>query len=137
MSVGNIDTSSIGQTTQASLRPTLTQPKPQPTTAVSGATGAADAAAKKTARPSDTADTADTALTSLDTRSAADSLQDQIRAAREQLNDWVTCVSSTTPQGQAEIRSLSTQISAAQEQIDHLPQAAAATSAAGSVDLWA
>ncbi len=75
----------------------------------------------------------------------AASLQGQIRAAREQLNDWVTCVSATTPKGQAEIRSLSAQISAAQEQINHLqPTAAAGSTAAtgtasvgASLDVWA
>jgi hypothetical protein len=75
----------------------------------------------------------------------AASLQGQIRAAREQLNDWVTCVSATTPKGQAEIRSLSAQISAAQEQINHLPPTAGAGSPAGtgtaavgaSLDVWA
>lgn len=71
----------------------------------------------------------------------AGSLQDQIRAAREQLNDWVTCVSATTPKGQAEIRSLSAQISAAQQQINRLPPTHSATaigtSAAGSLDVWA
>jgi hypothetical protein len=69
------------------------------------------------------------ALASQSTQSTAASLQGQIRAAREQLNDWVTCVSATTPKGQAEIRSLSAQISAAQEHIDRL--------AGGSVDVWA
>jgi hypothetical protein len=76
---------------------------------------------------------------------SAASLQGQIRAAREQLNDWVTCVSATTPKGQAEIRSLSAQISAAQEQINHLqPTAGAGSSAAtgttrvgASLDVWA
>ena len=51
-------------------------------------------------------------LCSQSTQSTAASLEGQIRAAREQLNDWVTCVSATTPKGQAEIRSLSAQISA-------------------------
>jgi hypothetical protein len=129
VSVSNIDTSSIGQTIPASLRPKPTQPQPAKAAPVT-----TDAADKKNAGP---LDKSDSALTSLDTQSAADSLQDQIRAAREQLNDWVTCVSATTPQGKAEIRSLSTQISAAEEQIDRLPQAAGATAAAASVDLWA
>jgi hypothetical protein len=73
-------------------------------------------------------------------------LEGQIRAAKEQLNDWVTCVSASTPKGQAEILSLSAQISAAQEQINHLPPATG-TSGAGtdsraertgvSLDAWA
>jgi hypothetical protein len=75
------------------------------------------------------------------TRSTSASLQGQIRAAREQLNDWVTCVSATTPKGQAEIRSLSAQISAAQQQIQRLPRATASpanTDTVGSrLDVWA
>ncbi|MEJ0008442.1 MAG: hypothetical protein WDM77_19290 [Steroidobacteraceae bacterium] len=77
------------------------------------------------------------------TQSTAASLEGQIRIAREQLNDWVTCVSATTPKGQAEIRSLTAQISAAQERINQLRPAASATTAdtAGSVstrlDVWA
>jgi hypothetical protein len=75
----------------------------------------------------------------------AAALEGQIRAAREQLNDWVTCVSATTPKGQAEIRSLSAQISAAQEQINHLRPATAAAGAAATgapcvgarLDVWA
>jgi hypothetical protein len=74
------------------------------------------------------------ALTSLSAQHAAGSLQGQIRAAREQLNDWLTCVSATTPKGQAEIRSLSAQISAAQQQIDRLPST---HGAAESLDVWA
>lgn len=74
-------------------------------------------------------------------RSTSASLQGQIRAAREQLNDWVTCVSATTPKGQAEIRSLSAQISAAQEQIQRLPQTPKASADSGTVgtrlDVWA
>ena len=59
----------------------------------------------------------------LTARTASDkaaSLQGQIQQAQLQLNDWVTCVSSTTPKGQAAIRSLSAQISAAKEQIQRL-----------------
>jgi len=83
------------------------------------------------------------ALTSLSAQHAAASLEGQIRAAREQLNDWVTCVSATTPKGQAEIRSLSAQISAAQEQIHRLQPphstsgAAPGASAASRLDVWA
>ena len=74
-------------------------------------------------------------------RSTEASLQGRIRIAREQLNDWVTCVSATTPKGQAEIRSLSAQISAAQEQLQRLPQSRDAASGAGGepsmLDVWA
>ncbi len=96
------------------------------------------AAALPRAKP---APAARSALTSLSAQHTAGSLQDQIRAAREQLNDWVTCVSASTPKGQAEIRSLSAQISAAQQQINRLPPtpsaAAIGSSAANSLDLWA
>ena len=74
-------------------------------------------------------------LTAQSTKNTAASLEGQIRAAREQLNDWVTCVSATTPKGQAEIRSLSAQISSAQERINRLKPAA--DPAGASVDLWA
>ena len=46
----------------------------------------------------------------LNARSAADAtaaLRGQIQQAQLQLNDWLTCVSATTPKGQAAIRSLS------------------------------
>jgi hypothetical protein len=86
-------------------------------------------------------DPSNAGLTAQHTRSTSASLQGQIRAAREQLNDWVTCVSATTPKGQAEIRSLSAQISAAQEQIQRLPQTPEATTNSGTVgsrlDVWA
>jgi hypothetical protein len=86
------------------------------------------------------------ALSSLGAQRTAASLEGQIRAAREQLNDWVTCVSATTPKGQAEIRSLSAQISAAQEHINRLqptrsdPGTAVSDSAASAgahLDVWA
>jgi hypothetical protein len=112
------------------LRPKPTQPQP-----AKAATVTTDAADKKNAGP---LDKSDSALTSLDTQSAADSLQDQIRAAREQLNDWATCVSATTPKGQAEIRSLSAQISAAQERINRLQPSGGASGASGAtLDVWA
>lgn len=94
----------------------------------------------KTALPSGSA------LTTLSAQHAAASLEGQIRAAREQLNDWVTCVSATTPKGQAEIRSLSAQISAAEERINRLQPTygAAVASAAnttapegGTLNVWA
>jgi hypothetical protein len=79
-------------------------------------------------------------LSSLATQRTAASLEGQIRAAREQLNDWVTCVSATTPKGQAEIRSLSAQISAAQEHINRLAGRSGAVDTAaaarGGVDVW-
>jgi hypothetical protein len=72
------------------------------------------------------------------------SLEGQIRTAREQLNDWVTCVSATTPKGQAEIRALSAQISAAQDQINRLAPTekpsnagAGAPSLGARLDVWA
>jgi hypothetical protein len=78
------------------------------------------------------------------TQNTTASLEGQIRTAREQLNDWVTCVSATTPKGQAEIRSLTAQISAAQDEINRLPQPASAASddpgspATGTrLDVWA
>jgi hypothetical protein len=75
------------------------------------------------------------------TRSTTASLEGRIRAARQQLNDWVTCVSATTPKGQAEIRSLSAQISAAQEQIQRLPQTTNSVADGGAanarLDVWA
>jgi hypothetical protein len=73
-------------------------------------------------------------------------LEGQIRIAREQLNDAVTCVSATTPKGQAEILSLSAQISAAQERLNHLrpttntTSTGAVSSAPGTgigLDVWA
>jgi hypothetical protein len=84
------------------------------------------------------------ALAAHSTQNTTASLQGQIRAAREQLNDWVTCVSASTPKGQAEIRSLTAQISAAQEKINRLspaqssPDAASSSSVRGArVDVWA
>lgn len=85
-------------------------------------------------------DTSNPALAAQHTRSTTASLQGRIRVAREQLNDWVTCVSATTPKGQAEIRSLSAQISAAQEQIQRLSQTTDSTSGSGGttsrLDVW-
>jgi hypothetical protein len=75
------------------------------------------------------------ALTSLSAQHTTASLEGQIRAAREQLNDWATCVSATTPKGQAEIRSLSAQISAAQERINRLQPSGGASGA--TLDVWA
>ncbi len=78
-------------------------------------------------------DTSTSGLAAQHVRATTASLQGQIRAAREQLNDWVTCVSATTPKGQAEIQSLSGQISAAREQIQRL-----GTGSLGSnLDVWA
>lgn len=131
MSVNSIDTLSVGQPAQG-----LVRPKPASPEATTGPNArAADSGPH--AKGTTPSDVPDTALTSQDNQSAQASLENQIRAAREQLNDWVTCVSATTPKGQAEIRSLSTQISAAQEQINRLPQAAAATASSSSLDLWA
>jgi hypothetical protein len=87
---------------------------------------------------------ANLSLAAQSTQNTAASLEGQIRAAREQLNDWVTCVSATTPKGQAEIHSLSAQISAAQEKINHLaPTEGSAVAGSGSpslgarLDVWA
>ena len=127
MSVGRVDSSSNGLTATDLLRPKTGQ---------SGAAAATEGAHPKPLMAVPPRGSAN-ALASQDTQSAEDELEDQIRAEREQLNDWAN--SATTPQGKAEIRSLSTQISAAQEQIDHLPSTtgAAAATAAASVDLWA
>ncbi|MGC1457965.1 MAG: hypothetical protein WA825_06785 [Steroidobacteraceae bacterium] len=85
-------------------------------------------------------DTTNAGLAAQHTRSTTASLQGRIRVAREQLNDWVTCVSATTPKGQAEIRSLSAQISAAQEQIQRLSQSSGPTAASDGtnsrLDIW-
>jgi len=54
---------------------------------------------------------------------ATAALRGQIQQAQLQLNDWVTCVSATTPKGQAAIRSLSAQISSAKAQIQRLQSA--------------
>lgn len=60
-------------------------------------------------------------------------LQGEIQRDQLDLNDWVTCVSATTPKGQAEIRKISGEISAAKQQIARIgaskpPGPAAATS---------
>lgn len=85
-------------------------------------------------------DSSNAGLAAQHTRSTSAQLEGRIRAAREQLNDWVTCVSATTPKGQAEIRSLTAQISAAQEQIQRLAQSVdSATGSAGTgskLDIW-
>ena len=62
-------------------------------------------------------------------------LQGEIRSERSQLNDWVTCVSATTPKGQAEIQSLSSRISAAQEHIERIEATHANTQASPSTAL--
>jgi hypothetical protein len=84
--------------------------------------------------------------------SNAAGLQAQIAQYRIQLNDWVTCVSASTPKGKAEIQSLTGKISADREQIarleagkPHSQAIAAATQASGAsratdpgraVDIW-
>jgi hypothetical protein len=98
-----------------------------------GSIGGANTAATAPVLPrAKSAPAAASVLTSLSTQHTAASLEEQIRAAREQLNDWVTCVSATTPKGQAEIRSLSAQISAAQQRIDRLHPTDSA-----ALDVWA
>lgn len=73
-------------------------------------------------------------------------LEGQIQQAQIQLNDWTTCVSASTPKGQAEIQKLSGEISADKEQISRALQAQsaasspvtdAASSRPGGVDVWA
>jgi hypothetical protein len=60
-------------------------------------------------------------------------LQAQIRHERSQLNDWVTCVSATTPKGKEEIQSLSSKIGAAKSQLPGLrPQTQVRKGQAGS-----
>jgi hypothetical protein len=87
---------------------------------------------------------ANLALAAHSNQNTTASLEGQIRAAREQLNDWVTCVSASTPKGQAEIRSLTAQISAAEEKINRLSPAQSTSGAALSspslgarLDVWA
>jgi|SRR5665213_1187877 len=114
----------------------------EPTTVSVGSIDASNPGLSAAALPhAKAAKAAGSVLSSLSTQRTAASLEGQIRAAREQLNDWVTCVSATTPKGQSEIRSLSAQISAAQEHIDRLAGRAGAidTAAAssGRVDVWA
>ena len=77
-------------------------------------------------------------------------LQGEIRRDRSQLNDWVTCVSATTPKGKEEIQSLSARISAAKGQIARItatapPETSPAVRslqdnrqpATGRIDTWA
>lgn len=72
-------------------------------------------------------------------------LEGQIRQDQIQLNDWSTCVSASTPKGQAAIQKLSGEISADKEQIARALQqqsgapaaSAAAPSRPGAVDVWA
>jgi len=44
-------------------------------------------------------------------------LQGEIQRDQLDLNDWVTCVSATTPKGKAEIRQISGEISSAKQRI--------------------
>jgi hypothetical protein len=44
-------------------------------------------------------------------------LQGQIQRDQLDLNDWVTCVSATTPKGKAEIQKISGEIGSAKQQI--------------------
>jgi len=59
-------------------------------------------------------------------------LQGQIRQDRAQLNDWVTCVSATTPTGKEKIQTLSSRISAARERIARIEALAASKARAAS-----
>ena len=47
-------------------------------------------------------------------------LQGEIQRDRLDLNDWVTCVSATTPKGKAEIQKISGEISSAKQQITRI-----------------
>lgn len=49
-------------------------------------------------------------------------LQGVIRRDEEDLQDWLTCVSASTPKGKAQIQSLSAQISAARAAINRAQQ---------------
>jgi hypothetical protein len=47
-------------------------------------------------------------------------LQGEIQRDQLDLNDWVTCVSATTPKGKAEIRKISGEISSAKQRITRI-----------------
>ncbi|HEY2400931.1 MAG TPA: hypothetical protein VGI23_11290 [Steroidobacteraceae bacterium] len=79
-------------------------------------------------------------------------LEGRIQQARVQLDDWTTCVSSSTPKGQAAIQKLSGEISADKQKIAQAQQsqptyaanaptsshsATATGSGARLIDVWA
>lgn len=57
-------------------------------------------------------------------------LQGVVRRDQMDLEDWLTCVSASTPKGKAEIQSLSAQISAARADISRAQQSQSATGSA-------
>ena len=61
---------------------------------------------------------------------SAGAVQAQINQDQIQLNDWVTCVSASTPKGKEEIQSISTQISAAESRLHTIEASQAAVKAA-------
>jgi hypothetical protein len=73
-------------------------------------------------------------------RASVASANDQIRQDKQQLDDWMTCVSAKTTKGQAEIQRLSGELSAAEARTHRLAgqqsQASAATPS-HSIDVWA
>ena len=64
-------------------------------------------------------------------------LQGQIKRDRLDLNDWVTCVSSKTPKGKAEIQKISGDISSATERIARLSASQPEQGPGRLVDVWA
>jgi hypothetical protein len=64
----------------------------------------------------------------------------QIRQDKQQLDDWITCVSAKTTKGQAEIQRLSADLSAAEDRAHRLaalqPQALS-VAPSRSIDVWA
>ena len=54
-------------------------------------------------------------------------LQGMVRREEMDLQDWLSCVSASTPKGKAEIQSLSAQISAARAEISRAQQSQSAT----------
>ena len=54
-------------------------------------------------------------------------LQGMVRREEMDLQDWLSCVSASTPKGRAEIQSLSAQISAARAEISRAQQSQSAT----------
>ena len=67
---------------------------------------------------------------SITTSNPVPALQGLVRREQMDLQDWLTCVSASTPKGKAEIQSLSAQISAARAEINRVQQSESATRAA-------
>ena len=66
----------------------------------------------------------------ISTSNPVPALQGLVRRDQLDLQDWLTCVSASTPKGKAEIQSLSAQISAARSEIDRAQQNESATHSA-------